>query len=313
MKVLVTGGEGFIGRYIHRQLNLDGHDTATLDIVGSKGRNHYVTDATRYPDLKRVLELSEPDVLVHLAALTGSNGKGGGAESVKQTYDYLRVNVNAALNVYEACRRLDIARVLGMGSFSPYGHAPCPINEETPFHPNNPYGSSKAFVEEIAKLYSDIYGIKTVMFRPPLVSGEGQKEMNVLREFVSAALNDKPIVILGDGKHIREFIHPIDVATAFSLGLNHLRTMSATYDVFVLGNKPISVIDLANLVVKKVGKGSIEFREANTQAFDQYSDHRKIVSVLGWSPRISVEEIVSRVISDAISSQQISPLPNPME
>jgi nucleoside-diphosphate-sugar epimerase len=309
MKIMITGGSGFVGKYVSHQLHIDGHDVASLDIVRNGGPNDFLADATIFPDLKQALEFFRPDIVIHLAALAGSNGKGGGAESMKQPYEFIDTNVNATLNLYEACRQLGISNVLCMSSFSPYGQAPCPINEETPFHPNNPYGASKACVEEIAKCYSVAYGIKTVLFRPPLICGEGQREMNALREFVSCVLNDKPIVILGEGRHVREFVHPEDVARAFSLGIGYLHRMKSPYDVFVLGNEPISMAELASLVVKQIGRGSIEFKKGTSQVFDQYTDHRKISTMLGWSPRIGVEEIVNRVISDMSLERSISSLP----
>lgn|SRR5487761_154144 len=298
MKVIVTGGSGFVGKHVVAQLKAVRHEVKVLDISHHGIEDSHRVDLTDYVELTSALKDLEPDVVIHLAALAGSSGKGGGAESLKHPYEFIRVNVNGTLNLYEACRQLDISKVICMSSFSPYGQASCPISEDTQLHPNNPYGTSKACVEEIAKCYSLDYGIKTLLFRPPLISGEGQKEMNALREFVMCALNDKPIVILGKGEHIREFVHPLDVARAFSMSIDYLSNLKSSYDVFVLGNKPIQMIDLAKLIIERTGRGFIEFKEATGQVFDQYTDHRKIMRVLGWTPEITVEEIVARVIAD---------------
>jgi len=185
-----------------------------------------------------------------------------------------------------------------VSSFSPYGRARCPINEETPLGPNNPYGASKLCVEEIAKCYAVAYGVRTVIFRPPLICGEGQKEMNALREFVTMAVQGSPIVIFGEGKHVREFIHPTDIAKALSAGVDYVYRMVSPYDVFVLGSKPISMRELAELVIQKVGRESIEYKPATSQAFDQFTDHSKAASVLGWEPEVKIDEIVNRVIKD---------------
>lgn len=240
-------------------------------------------------------------MVIHLAALTGSAGKGGGAESLKHPYDYFRVNVDGTLNIFETCRDLGIRRVICLSSFSVYGIAKCPISEETPLHPNSPYGASKTCMEEVARCYSTVYGIKTVVFRPPFVCGEGQKELNVLRELVISALRKTPIIILGDGSHIKEFVHPQDVARAISAGMGYLFRMEKPYDVFVLGNKPISIKALAELVIRKAGKGTTNFRPATNQVFDQFTDHSKAIMTLGWKPTIGIEEMVARVINDVES------------
>jgi nucleoside-diphosphate-sugar epimerase len=295
MNILVTGGEGFVGRYVVRQLESEGHEVTSIDIVSEDNRR---VDVTNRHQVRAALDCFKPEAVVHLAALAGATGKGGGAESLKLPYDYLHANITGTLNVYEACRELGIRKVLCMSSFSPYGVTKAAIDEETPFSPNNPYGASKACVEEIARCYAVNYGIKTLIFRPPLICGEGQKEMNVLREFVFSALQDEPIVILGDGKHVREFVHPQDVGRAYSAGINFLCRMNKSFDILVLGNKPVSMSDLAQIVIKKVGKGTIEFRSATKQVFNQFTDHRKANVILGWKPSIDTEEIVGRVITD---------------
>ena len=298
MNIIVTGGGGFLGGYVVDQFKLDGHTVKTLDILFRHPHAGLTLDVTNFESVKETLKHIEPEIVVHLAGMTGSSGKGGGAESLKDPFNYFNVNMNGALNVYEASRQLDISKVICMSSFSPYGYASSPINEQTPLIPSNPYGGSKLCVEEIAKIYSNNYGIKSTIFRSPLICGEGQSEMNALREFVSCALNDSPIVIFGDGKHVREFVHPIDVASAFSSGISFMSRMKSQYEIFVLGNKPIRMIDLAELIVKRVGKGEIQIKPATSQAFDQYSDFSKAIDLLRWYPKISLDEIVERVISD---------------
>ncbi|MGP8125191.1 MAG: NAD-dependent epimerase/dehydratase family protein [Nitrososphaerales archaeon] len=296
LRITVTGGAGFVGRFVVKQLRSEGHEVTSLDITATD--DGIKVDVTNRPQLRIALEKAGPEVVVHLAALAGATGKGGGAESLKRPYDYLSVNINATLSVFETCRDLQIRHVLCMSSFSPYGTTKGPINEETPLRPSNPYGTSKACVEDIAKCYSTAYGIKTVIFRPPLISGEGQKEMNALREFATSVLQGAPIIILGEGKHVREFVHPQDIAIAFSAGIRYVFGMESPFEVFVLGNEPISMKKLAELVIMSVGKGSVKFEPSTNQAFDQFTDHAKATRVLGWVPAIGVDEIVSRVVRD---------------
>jgi nucleoside-diphosphate-sugar epimerase len=273
----------------------------TLDIAHENNECR-MTDVTDRQAVTNVFLDVRPDVVVHLAALTGSTVNGGGSDSVTHPFNYFMVNATGTLNVFDACRELRIDRVVLISSFSAYGQARCPIDEETPFQPANPYGASKACAEQIVNCYSALYGIKTVIFRVPFICGESQKTANVLREFVGSALADIPLTLLGDGTHVREFIHPSDVATAISAGISHSYTMDKPYDTFVLGSTPVSMKDLAQLVIRTVGKGSIVFKPSVNHVFDQFSNYDKATRVLGWMPTMAIGEIVRRVVQDMKSS-----------
>lgn len=217
---------------------------------------------------------------------------------MKNPYDYFKVNTMVTLNVFEACRELGIKKAIIMSSFSPYGKAPCPITEYTLLNPNNPYGGSKENVETIAKVYAQCFGIKTIIFRVPLICGEGQKEMNAVREFVASALKGNKLEIWGDGSTLREFLHPEDVARAYLNGLTYLRFMNEPYNTFVLGNEPIAMMDLAWKVVNIVGKGETHLLSDKPRLFDQYTSRDRARILLGWTPRIGIDEIVRRVVKD---------------
>ena len=301
MKIAVTGGSGFLGKWVVRALKEAGHEVASIDIAaGIDDRwTTFSIDLTVYLETKNTLKVIKPDAIIHLAALAGATGKGGGAESLKDPYRYFKANQDITLNVFEACRELGIRRVIYMSSFSPFGNAQCPITEETPLDPDNPYGGSKANCETIAKIYAKKFGIKTIIFRVPLMCGEGQKEKNALREFVFAAFDGQPLIVWSDGSTLREFVHPSDVANAYLLGLKHMDGMQAPYETFVLGNKPITMANLAKLVKNTVGKGEIQFLRDKPTLFDQFTRRDKVETILGWFPKITVQEIVERVVRES--------------
>jgi dTDP-glucose 4,6-dehydratase len=182
-----------------------------------------------------------------------------------------------------------------MSSCSVYGQTTESITELTPVNPKNPYGFSKACAELVAKCYANNYGIRTLIFRPSHICGEGQREMNALREFVTCAKNGMPLLLFGEGEHVREWLHPIDVADAITRGISYFDQMTNPYEVFVLGSKPVSMKDLAHLVVSKTNRGKVVHVQRGSQTFDQYTNSEKMARVLGWTATIPVEEIVSRV------------------
>lgn len=303
MRVLVTGGDGFLGRHVVTILKKQRKEVIPFDIKvsSSEGRLLDVRDTSQ---VSTVFGETKPDVVVHLAALAGAAGKGGGRESIDNPFNYLQTNFMGTLCVLEACRKVNIRKVIYMSSFSPYGLTKEPITENTPVSPSNPYGLSKLCGELVVKCYASNYGIKSIIFRAPLLCGKGQKELNALREFALTAIRGQPLVLFNEGRHVREWLHPSDIANAFLKGIDYFERMSEPYETFVLGNKPISMKSLAELVINEVGSGTIRGGSCENGVFDQFTDASKALTVLGWKATITVEEIVREVVAD-ISSQEL--------
>lgn len=301
MRAFVTGGAGFLGRYVVERLRAEGSEVVAVDI-DSHGQDSEFLDVTDLRAVLAALSNAKPDIIIHLAALAGAKGKGGGNQSIHDPYQYFRTNVNGTLTVFEACRLRGVQKVIHMSSFSPYGATEGPINETTPFKPANPYGFSKECAELVAACYGSSFGIKTLIFRAPLLCGEGQEEENALREFVLSVKNHRPIVLYGNGDHVREWLHPSDVAEAFIRGIANFDLMKNPYEVFVLGGNPTSMKELARLVTNRIG-GSIQYKESTHVTFDQYTDTTKAKTLLKWEPRIAIQEIADRVIADIMPSR----------
>jgi nucleoside-diphosphate-sugar epimerase len=293
MVIIVTGGAGLLGRHVMTRLRNDATNAVSVDIdVSNRGERLDVRDFARVN--AKFAEL-KPDVVIHLAALAGASGKGGAAESPRDPFDYLNTNFVGTLNIFEACRLNDVKRVVHMSSCSVYGQTTERITELTTVNPDTPYGFSKACAELVAKCYAINYGIRTLIFRPSLICGEGQREMNALREFVMCAKNGMPLLVFGKGEHVREWLHPIDVADAITRGISYFDQMTNPYEIFVLGSKPVSMKDLAYLVVSKTNRGNVVHLHSGRRTFDQCTNPEKIARLLGWTASIPVEDIVSRV------------------
>lgn len=137
-----------------------------------------------------------------------------------------------------------------------------------------------------------------MIFRACLLAGEHQTEYNAIQEFADCALNQKPIIIYGDGRHKREWLHPQDVARAYYKAFSYFEEMAAPYDVFILGSgEPISMKRLAELVLEITNKPKqIVFLDKHVSVFDQITDTSKVRERLKWKPLVSTREIVSRVV-----------------
>jgi UDP-glucose 4-epimerase len=288
LKILVTGGRGFLGSHTCQILEEQGYEVIDTDIQGD-GTHLNVAD---FHQVEEVFSESRPEVVIHLAALVA------GGPSKSKPYEYFMVNTLGTINVLEACRRNNIQKLIHMSSFSIFGKTVDTITESTPLQPANPYGGSKASAEYVVKTYSRCYDIKTLIFRACLIAGEEQNEYNAIQEFVDCALKSEPLLIFGSGDHKREWIHPSDVARAFVLGTKHLQSLDQPFDTFNLGSgEPISMKRLAEKILEISGSSSeIVHKDYSGVRFDQITDTSKVRETLDWKPKVSLKEIISRVI-----------------
>lgn len=299
MRVLVTGAAGFIGRWALADLARRGYEAVGTD--KSPTANLIQVDITDLESVFRLFERTKPNAVVHLAAISGSTGKNEAEQSMRQPQENFNVNALGTANICEAGRKIGVKSIIYMSSFALYGRTMkdrLPVSQTTPLSLEHAYANSKYMGELVVKTYSQDFGLKATIFRAPFVSGEHQRERSVLMEFIESAAHGKDLVIFGKGEHVREFVHPIDVVGAFTRAMSHMERSKEPCETFVLGNTPIKIKDLAQLVIQKVGKGNVKYVEqAVDRAFDQYSDYSKATQELGWKPTISVSEIVDRIIA----------------
>lgn len=299
VRVLVTGASGFVGAHIASGLLKKGFEVVTTDRTPRPG--NLPADITDYQQINSVVARSRPDAVIHLAAICGTSGTNEVEQSMRQPILNFQTNIGGTANVLEACRVNGVKKIVYMSSFAVYGKTGkdrLPITEETATSANHAYAVSKLGGEEVVKTYSKDFGIKSVIFRTPNIAGEFQKERNVLREFIECAQAGKPLVIYGDGSHIREFIHPLDLTAAFANALSFLDGSLNPSVMFVVGNKGIQAKELATRIIARTGKGEIEYHPNPLGVtFDQYSDFSKATALLSWNPRITVDDIIDRIIT----------------
>jgi len=261
-------------------------------------------DTVDVTDLKSVLDglrASSPDIVCHLAGLTGAPA------STQNPHKFFSTNSVGTLNVLEACRIAQITKLVFMSTLTVHGDSEGgPVNEQSPYKPLHPYAGSKAAAEVLVETYARSFGIKSAILRTTLVSGEGQKDSSAIAEFVRSALNERTLEMYGDGRHQREWLHPIDVAQAVKAAADFLvQTPGVCCETFIITSpRPTSMRDLAQHVISTVGKGQIEFRPATRQAFSLCSETGKAKAMLHWVPGIGVEEIIRRIADHSLSKEE---------
>ena len=299
MNVLVTGAAGFVGGWAVNELSKGDHVIIGTDKAIKA--NVMQADITNLEQVLKLFEQTKPDVVIHLGAISGSTGKNEAEQSMRQPLENFSVNALGTANICEASRKSSVSKLVYMSSFALYGRTMkdrLPVSPTTPLALEHAYANSKYMGELVVKTYAQDFGLKAIIFRAPFISGEHQRERSVLMEFIESATQGNDLVIFGRGEHVREFVHPIDVVGAFKRAISHMEESKEHCETFVLGNTPIKIKDLAQLVIQKVGKGSVkQVEQAIDRAFDQYSDYSKATQELGWKPTITVPEIIERIVA----------------
>lgn len=231
-KIMVTGGEGFIGRHLTESLRKK-HNVATYDIKSSK-------DIRDYESLERAL--AGVGVVYHLAAQVSV------ARSIENPDETFQTNIFGSTNVINAAIEREVGRIVFSSSCAVYGESSKnPKTEDMPLHSKSPYAASKITVENALKSFSN--SLDYVVLRYFNVYGPGQDPNSqyaaVIPLFIQRALKDQDIVIHGNGKQTRDFIFIDDVVDA------NIRAMKkGEGEVFNVGSgKETSVNELAELII----------------------------------------------------------------
>ena len=311
MRILVTGGAGYIGSHAVRMLANAGHDVWVYDNL-SYGHREAVTagrlivgDLLDKDRLDGTFVLHRIEAVVHFAAFAYVG------ESVTNPGIYYRNNVSGSLSLFEVMRRHDANKIVFSSTCATYGIPEVvPMSEATPQRPINPYGHTKLMIEQALRDYSHAYGWGVVALRYFNASGaaadgtigeDHNPETHLIPLVIGAALGKRgPVKVFGsdyptaDGTCVRDYIHVDDLASAHLLALEKVAPKSFT--AINLGNgKGFSVLEVIRSVEKVSGK-KVPLEMAGRREGDPpalIADARFAKDQLGWEPKHkNLDEIV---------------------
>jgi len=302
MNILVTGGAGFVGSHLvdgylkagHRVSVVDNLDTGRKEFLHGRA-SFYRVDITNFKKLAEVFQREKPKLVAHLAAFDHIR------LSLEHPDKALQVNVLGTLNVLRLMVTYASKKIIFASTAGPlYGFEPkpVPVKEDYLVESISPYGASKAFAEELIKLYHRLYKIRYTIFRYPNVYGPRQfpkGEAKVVAVFSLSLLEGERPVIFGDGSKTRDYAYIDDVVGA------HLSALKkGDNEVLNLGwGKEIQDIEVFNTIKKVLGNSLIKPLFGNPQLGEVYRfslDISRAKKILGWKPKIPFEQGIRKTM-----------------
>ncbi|HAV39889.1 MAG: GDP-mannose 4,6-dehydratase [Aquificota bacterium] len=309
---LVTGCAGFIGWKVSEKLlergykvigvdNLnDYYDVKVKDYRLKSLKKHsnfsfYQVDIENLEGLREVFKENSFDCVINEAARAGVR------YSMENPYVYFTTNVLGTLNLLELCKEYGVKKFVLASTSSLYAGQSMPFREDLPVNtPISPYASSKKSAEVLCYTYHYLYGIDVSVVRYFTVYGPaGRPDMSVFR-FIKWILEDRPLEVFGDGSQSRDFTYIDDIAEGTILA-----TKPLGYEIINLGNnRPHSLLEMIGLIEKYTGKKARlemrDFHKADMKA--TWADISKAKSLLGWEPKVSLEEGIKRTVEWTIEN-----------
>ena len=300
MRVLITGGAGFVGRHMASHAAASGAHVVTLARAesGPEGVDeHLSADLTDPAAAESAVRLARPDRVVHLAASASV------AESWRRPRETIENNVAGTLNLLEAVRAAaPAARVLVAGSGEEYGTvdpALMPVAEATAMRPQTPYAVSKASAGLLAGFYSDAHGLDVIRTRAFNHAGPGQDVSYVVSSFArqiaqaEAAGRDAAVIATGDLSPRRDFTDVRDVVRAYWLALES--APAGAYNV--ASGSPVAIAHILDLLAAGTAVRVDQRTDASmlreNEVMEICGSHEKLTEATGWRPEIPLERTLA--------------------
>jgi UDP-glucose 4-epimerase len=302
MRILVTGGAGFIGSHIVDQCVAAGHEVAVVDSLWEEGggklsnlnpkAQFYQVDVTNEDALTRVFDEIKPQIVSHQAAQHSV------AVSTRQPKLDAQVNVLGLLNVLTNCTRVGTRKIIFASSGATYGTpARLPIDEDVIQRPESPYGITKMVAEHYLRYWQEANGLTYTALRYGNVYGPRQDpngEAGVISIFAKRFLTRQPVRIDWDGEQRKDYVFVEDVTRANILAIDR-----GDNDIFCIGaGNPVSVNEIYEVLAKQTNYRP-EIVRAPKRPGDIYLSYftcSKAERILGWKPTVTFEEGVKTTI-----------------
>lgn len=298
-KVLVTGAGGFIGSHLTEKLVALGAETRALVHYNALGSYGWLNNSSAKSEMQIITgDISDRDsvneavkgceIVFHLAALIAI------PYSYQAPYSYVRTNIEGTLNVLQACRNHDVARVIHTSTSEVYGTARyAPIDEKHPLQGQSPYSATKIGADKIAEAFNLSFEVPVVTVRPFNTFGPRQSARAVIPTIITQCLADQ-VVRLGNLRPTRDLNFVANTVEGFLMAASSAEAVGKSIN---LGSgREISIGDLADLIGRLIGRDfsiqtdEMRLRPENSEVERLIADNTLAQQILGWQPRVNLEE-----------------------
>lgn len=296
--ILVTGGAGFIGSNLVKELVTLGNSVTVLDDFSTG----YETNLDAFPSVKIVYgdvrskitmnyAMKDIEIVFHLAASVGNK------RSIENPLRDSDINVLGTINLLECARNNDIEKIIVTSSAAIYGELKqYPITEGHPTEPDSPYGCSKLCEEKLSLAYAKMYNMNIVCLRYFNVYGQNQHYDaygSAIPIFVSNMLNNKPIIIYGDGEQTRDFVYVYDVVQANIKAAN----VNNIHGAFNVGSGKVTTINQIVEIITKNNKVEVIYEpERIGEIRHSLSDISLAHASFDYTPSVKLEDGINDYI-----------------
>lgn len=300
MKILVTGGAGFIGFHVAKALAERGDEVAIIDNLNDyydvklkKDRLAQLSEKVKfcqidladYSSLKKVFQEHQFDKICHLGAQAGVR------YSLENPFAYEKSNNLGTLNILELMKEFKVKDLVFASSSSVYGgnkKVPFSVEDEVE-RPLSLYAATKKHNEHQAHVYHKLYGLNCWGLRFFTVYGPWGRPDMALFKFTDSIINNRPIDVYNYGEHERDFTYITDIVRGVILALDKVKG----YEIFNLGNNhPVKLLDFISCVEKTLGKEAkknfLPLQPGDVPK--TFADIEKTKQILGWEPQVKIEE-----------------------
>jgi dTDP-glucose 4,6-dehydratase len=303
MKILVTGGAGFIGsNFVTRILEKrPDAQVVVLDKLTYAGNLASLRDVENDPRFRFVKgdicdkdtvekAVEGCDVVVNFAAESHVD------RSIDDASAFVRSNFSGVFQLLEACRKFDVPKFQQISTDEVYGSALSgSFDEESNLNPSNPYSASKASADLLAKSYFATYGLPVVITRSTNNYGPRQHTEKLIPKIITNAMDDRKLPVYGDGKNVRDWIHVFDNCD----GIETVMEKGKIGEVYNIGGgNERANIDIVRMILHELGKPDslIDFVKDRPGHDRRYSLDCAKLKKLGWKPKINLDEGIRQTV-----------------
>ena len=308
LKILVTGGAGFIGKYLVKSLlknknivtifdNFSNADKKFTSSLIKSGVKIIEGDITNLIDISNAVK--DQQIVIHLAAKISVE------ESIKNPSETFRINVDGTKNILLSCKKNNVKKIIVASSAAVYGESiqNLKLTEKSKMNPISPYGESKIKMEEEVKKFARKNGINHIILRFFNIYGIGQSDeyAGVITKFLERIRNNEDLKIFGDGKQTRDFVAIQDVINSIHNAMSYNKN-----EVFnIASGKTITVKELAELMIllsgKKLGIKYLPSKKGDIRYSETYISLAK--ENLGYIPKIELKDGIKKLLNAKINSK----------